>query len=97
MTILWVTLTFSAGLPILYLIAFLGFVMMYWADKYLVLHYFRKTNVTTPQLSKVVVDSMKWAVLMHCLFGLAIYSGGYFLATDPQLLYIGHNSQYLNK
>ena len=81
----------------MYLVAFMGFILMYWTDKCLILRYFRKTNVITPQLSKVVVDSMKWAVLMHCLFGLAIYSYGYFLATDPQLLYFGHNSQYLNK
>ena len=37
-------MTFSAGLPILYPIAFLYCFVTYWADKYLMLNFNRKTT-----------------------------------------------------
>lgn len=39
---IFITLTFSPGLPILYLITFMSFIISYWVDKILILRYFKK-------------------------------------------------------
>ena len=39
---IFITMTFSSGIPILYLITLIRFIISYWVDKFLMLRYFRK-------------------------------------------------------
>ena len=39
---IFITMTFSSGIPILYLITLISFIISYWVDKFLMLRYFRK-------------------------------------------------------
>jgi len=43
MTIIFVTLTYSSGLPVLYFVNFLVFLAFYWTDKYMLLRFYRKS------------------------------------------------------
>ena len=71
---------------------------MYWTDKILLLRYFKRPKFFTSHLSKVVVDALKWAAIIHCIFGLAMYSYPYLLHTDSQKNYFGGTKyeQYTN-
>jgi hypothetical protein len=42
LTVLFVTMMFGSGIPILYLIAALYFLFTYWTDKILIFYYYRK-------------------------------------------------------
>ncbi len=35
MTFFYITMIYSSGIPVLYIISFMQFLMMYWVDKYL--------------------------------------------------------------
>lgn len=40
---LYVTFTYSGGLPVLYFIAFLNYITLYWSYKFLFIKYYQKT------------------------------------------------------
>jgi hypothetical protein len=42
-TTLWCVLTYSSGIPILYPVAFLNYMILYWVYKILLIKYYRKT------------------------------------------------------
>jgi len=44
MATIFVTMTFSAGIPLLYPLTFGILFVQYWIDKYLVFQYYRKTT-----------------------------------------------------
>jgi len=79
MALIFVTFTYSAGMPILYYITFISLVITYWTDKILVSKYFRKENGFTSDLSRNVVNMLYYAVVVHIPFG-------YVMLTEPNIL-----------
>lgn len=94
---IFVTMTYSSGLPILYLICVISIFFTYWVDKLLVLRYFRLTPGHTHYLSRSAVKLMPWAVIVHMCFGLIMFSYPYILRTEINESYFGNDSQYFNK
>lgn len=74
LSMIFVTMTYSSGLPILYLVAFLSLFISYWIDKFLMLRYFRVSNQFTEANSKAVVNVLPWAAVFHFIFGYMLYS-----------------------
>ena len=79
---IFVTLTYSSGIPGLYALNFVILFVQYWVDKWLVFNYYKKTPYFTAQLSKSVVDLLPWGVLLHALFGYIIYSYPYIFRSS---------------
>lgn len=79
MALIYVTFTYSSGMPILHWVTFLSLVITYWTDKILVTRYFRKENGFTADLSRNVVNYLYWAVVVHIPFG-------YLMLSEPSLL-----------
>jgi hypothetical protein len=79
MALIFVTMTYSSGMPILYWITFVSLVITYWTDKILVSKYFRKENGFTSDLSRNVVNMLYWAVVIHIPFG-------YLMLSEPNIL-----------
>lgn len=75
-------MTYSSGLPILYFIAFLSFIVTYWTDKILVLRFYRKTEGFTPELSKTAIKCLPTCLLLHALIGHLMFS-------SPRVLHSG--------
>ena len=86
LSVVFLVMTFSAGLPILYLAAVIHFFFTYWIDKFLLLRYYRLTTSYTRFLSKNVNSIMPLAVPLHCLFNMVMIS-------DPMVL----RSEHINK
>jgi hypothetical protein len=79
MALIFVTMTYSSGMPLLHLITFLSLAITYWTDKILVARYFRKENGFTSDLSRNVVNMLYWAVVIHIPIG-------YLMLTEPNIL-----------
>ena len=77
--LIFVTMTYSSGMPALYWITFVSLVITYWTDKILVTRYFRKDNGFTADLSRNVVNILRWAMIVHIPFG-------YLMISEPNLL-----------
>lgn len=93
---IFVTLTYSAGIPMLYALNFVILFIQYWVDKWLVFNYYRKTAYFSRHLSKSVVDLLKYAVVIHFLFGFMSYSYPYIWKSRVVTDKIGNDSQYFN-
>lgn len=77
--LIFVTFTYSSGMPALYWITFVSLVITYWTDKILVTRYFRKENGFTADLSRNVVNILPWALIVHIPFG-------YLMISEPNIL-----------
>lgn len=64
-TIIWVTLTFSSAMPILYPIAFLYNLVTYWMDKYLMLNFYRKSITFNEYVPMQTLSLFKYPLIMH--------------------------------
>ena len=94
----FVVLTFSSGMPILYAIGFGSVFMAYWIDKFLILRYYRSAAYYTKHLSKAVVSTLPWAVVLHMLFGLYMFSWPEGLSSELIKHWVGSNlTSYLSK
>jgi hypothetical protein len=77
--LIFVTFTYSSGMPALYWITFFSLVITYWTDKILVTRYFRKENGFTADLSRSVVNMLPWAMILHMPIG-------YLMISEPNLM-----------
>ena len=71
---LFIMLTYSAAIPILYLAGCAQMTIMYWADKTLFLRHYRLPRRYGRKLAGRAVEVMQWAILLHLLFGLYMLS-----------------------
>ena len=83
LTSVFVTLTFSSGLPLLYLVLYVNLVAVYWLDKYMILRVYQKPQIFTLELTKSVISSIKWALLVHILFSFFMYTTPNILSSAP--------------
>lgn len=88
-------MTFSSGIPILYGITFVSFIISFWVDKFLMLRYFRKQNSFTSDLSKAVVSLLPLAVYFHIIMGFMMFSCPQILKSE-NVANMGNGSQYWN-
>ena len=70
----FVNLTYSAGMPLLYLTAALAFTFSYWMDKYLFLRFYRMPPLYDGKLGLKYSKALPWAALMHLLVGVWMYA-----------------------
>jgi len=93
---IFVTMTYSSGVPVLYAISFLSFVCTYWIDKMLLLRFYRLTDGYSQHLSSRIVKLAPFAILIHSLFGFMIFSYPYILSS-PGISFFGNETQYFNE
>ena len=73
-TYIFVGLTYSSGLPIMYPACFLYFLMTYWFDKTCTLRFYQRSQDFNEELPMKSINLMKYAVLLHFVFAIFIYS-----------------------
>jgi len=95
---IFITVTFSSGLPILYLITFASLFISFWVDKFLMLRFFRKQNKFTSSLSASFVALLPFAIVAHIVYGFFIFSHPNILKSTviPGILGNDH-SKYWNE
>ena len=87
-TMVVVSLVYSAGLPMLLPLAAFGFMLQYAVDKWMLLRFYRKPPAYDEGMTRLLITIMPWAALIH--FGFAVWqfsSGGLPSAyLSPQLI-----------
>lgn len=73
-TTLWSVLTYSSGLPVLYPIAFLNYLVLYWVYKILLIKYYRKTVSFNQDLPNFSIYFFKVGIVMHIIMGAFIFT-----------------------
>lgn len=79
LTYVLITLFFGAGLPLLYPISALYFGVTYWVDKYLLTKHYRKPPIYNTRIAKGALYWFKWALLVHVIIAVAMFSKGEIL------------------
>ena len=67
-------MTFSTGIPVLYVFAFIFCTMLYWVSKVMLLMFYSKTSKFNEELPVNSIYWIKYGLLLHGIFGLAIYT-----------------------
>ncbi|CAJ1345309.1 unnamed protein product [Effrenium voratum] len=73
LTTTFVTLTYSSGLPLLYLLGFGYTALMYWADKISLLWYSKRPPQYDALLAKESSEAMLYACALHCIFAVLMF------------------------
>lgn len=97
LSMIYVCITYSSCLPILYPVAFLSLFVTYWTDKFLLLRYFRVANQFTAENSKIMVTLMPYAVIFHYIVGLFSFSFPEIMQSSVDKAAVGNDTQYFNK
>lgn len=73
-TSMMVTMMYSPGLPMLYPIAYLNFVILFWVYKTLLVKYYQKTIAFNQDLPFYTIRYFKISVVIHIIMALMMYT-----------------------
>ena len=73
LNVIFVTLFYSSGLPLVLLLGTASLFLQFWVEKYLLLRYNRKPPVYDVTLNYVVISLLPVAVILHLLIGIWMY------------------------
>eukprot|EP00930_Biecheleria_cincta_P072492 TRINITY_DN5987_c0_g2_i3.p1 TRINITY_DN5987_c0_g2~~TRINITY_DN5987_c0_g2_i3.p1 ORF type:complete len:1063 (+),score=153.55 TRINITY_DN5987_c0_g2_i3:43-3189(+) len=73
LTVVFVTMTYSSGLPLLNLFASIYMFFMYWADKFVLLWGSKRPPNYDTTMAKESSDFMLYAIPLHCVFAILMY------------------------
>jgi len=74
---------YSGGIPLLYPISALYFLVTYWVDKWMLIKFNRKPPNFSTRMAKGVLYWFKWALLIHFIVSYYMYSKTTILGMDP--------------
>mmetsp|Transcript_22060 Transcript_22060/g.21240 ORF Transcript_22060/g.21240 Transcript_22060/m.21240 type:complete len:481 (+) Transcript_22060:2146-3588(+) len=97
----FVTITYSAGIPFLYMVQFSSLFITYWLDKMLFLKYYKKPPSYDVNLTLDSIKLLKYAVLIHFIIGFIMYSNSTILSSrfyenSDFFTFINSNNYYFN-
>ena len=67
-------MTYSSGMPLLYPIGCLNFMVLYFVYKYLLLSFYSKTKAFNEVLSQTSIHYFKIGMIIHVLVGMWVFS-----------------------
>jgi hypothetical protein len=82
LTILAVAFLYSGGMPILYPVAALYFIITYWVDKYMLFNYYRKPIMFNDYLARRTLEYFKYIFFLHILGCLLMFGHTKILQND---------------
>jgi len=69
MNLLFVSMFYGFGMPILFILSLISFIMSYLVDKFVVVLYYRKPPMYDDTLTKNAVYFLKWGGLIYLSIG----------------------------
>ena len=64
---------YSSGIPVLYLVAFLFYTVLYWVYKFLLIKFFQKTSKSNENLAVKSMSYLKYGIVIHMIIGGLMY------------------------
>jgi len=74
-------MTYSSGMPILYPIGCVNFIILYWVYKVLLIKHYQITNSFNQDLPNFSISFYRIALIFHLLVGSFIYTNSKILST----------------
>ncbi len=85
LTVLFVTMLYGSGIPILYPISVIFFLVTYWSDKLLIFNYYRKPELLDESLALKTLGWFKYALVLHVIGGVYMYSNSNILPDKNEI------------
>ena len=98
LTQVYVTMSYSAGLPVLYLVSTISFFLTYWTDKFLFIYYYKNPPNYTMAMAEKTVQLMKYSLIFHFIVGFCMLSNSQILTSSSQNKmddYVENNEYYI--
>ena len=70
----FIIMTFSGGIPLLYPVGMFCSIMCYWTDKFLFVRLYRKPPLYDGAMAQRAGDIIKYSIIIHTMFSLYMYS-----------------------
>lgn len=91
LTVVFISLIYSSGIPILYPIVCLYFMLVYVCDKYMLFRWYKKPAVLDGHIALNSLEWFKFALFLHVIFGSVMYSSSEILNTRESAAFIKEN------
>lgn len=65
---------YSGGIPLLNVVCFVSLVVIYWIEKFLIVHHYRKPPHFNQKLNTSALIILFFILLSHCIFSLFMYT-----------------------
>lgn len=85
LTVLYVTMLYGSGMPILYVVATVFYFTSYWVDKLLLFNFFRKPLQMDHYLAEQTLKWFKFALVLHLIGGMLMYSNSSILPVKEMI------------
>jgi len=79
-----VIITYSSTMPSLYVFGIITCFTLYWADKYMLVHYYRNPSYMRKEQALKAVYTIKTGVMLHILFGCMMFGQDTILEHEPK-------------
>ena len=86
---------YSSGLPILYPLGMVFYIILYWVYKGLILKYYQKTTSFNERLAIDSISYIKYGLVVHMLVGGFMYTNSRILSSSNELK-LQQISDYVN-
>ena len=73
---------YSSGLPVLYPLGCLFYIVLYWVVKILLLKYYQRTSHFNEELAIKSVGYIKYGIIFHMIVGGFMYTNSRILSSD---------------
>lgn len=81
----FIVMTFSAAMPIMYVAALMLWICMYWSDKILFLRHYRTPPKYGIELASRCLKLLEWSIPVHFLFGLIMMTNPEIFSSDEDV------------
>ena len=79
---MWACIMYSSGFPILYPIAFIFYLVLYWIYKFLILKFYSKSNRSNEILAIKSISYIKYGIIIHMIIGGLMYTNTNILTVN---------------
>ena len=73
---------YSSGLPIVLIVTWLNFIIIYWVDKWFLIKFYRTPKNFDEQSIIFTLDQMKYGFIFHFFVGLIVFSNDRILSSS---------------
>jgi len=74
LTTIFIAFMLASGMPIMYLLGFLGIAVTYWTDKFVFLRLVKTPPQYDAKIAQETGSLLPYAIILHCIFGIWMYS-----------------------
>lgn len=79
---IWVSFMYSHVLPLMFPITLFNFFVIYWADKYLLLYFYKTPRNYDETSINYLIYVLRYAFIWHFVFGFLALSNNSILTSD---------------